>query len=111
MMIHQPWDKALEIFFSRIAHAKTPAMRRQREKEFAEFIDFLGTQAAEYPFLAAMQAALKDDLLAFPWFAEMQAKKILDAAELRDAGGPERPEPTGLAQQIIMAGKKRRGEV
>lgn len=39
-----------------------------------------------------------------------EARKVLESAVLRDAGGPERPAPTGLAAQIIAAGKKRRGE-
>jgi hypothetical protein len=110
MIQNSPWDKAREIFFSRIAHAKTPAMRRRREEEYAQFVEFLGTQAADYPFLAAMQAELQNDLLAFDWFAAAQAKKILDAARVARAGGPQRPKPTGLAAKIIEAGKKRRGE-
>jgi hypothetical protein len=110
MIQNRPFDEARELFFSRIARAKTPAMRRRREEEYAQFVDFLGTQAKGNQFLAAMHAELKNDLLAFDWFAAAQAKKILDAAALRDAGGPQMSKPTGLAAQIIAAGMKRRGE-
>jgi hypothetical protein len=36
------------------------------------------------------------------------AVAILDAARVRDAGGHPLEEPTGLAKQILDAGKKRR---
>jgi hypothetical protein len=103
MIQNRPWDKAREIFFSRIARAKTPAMRRRREEEYAQFVDFLGTQAKGNQFLAEMHAELKNDLMAFDWFAAAQAKKILSVTALLDSGGPQRPKPTGVAAQIIAA--------
>jgi hypothetical protein len=41
------------------------------------------------------------------------AKQILAAAAVRDAGGHAKPKPKAgsLAAQIILAGKKRRGEI
>jgi hypothetical protein len=40
------------------------------------------------------------------------ARAILTAAARRDSDGAnERPEPTGLAAQIVQAGRKRRGEI
>jgi hypothetical protein len=92
-MMIQPWDKAREIFFSRIAHAKTPAMRRRREEEYAEFVDFLGTQAEGDQFIAAMHAALKDDMLAFPWFAEgkrIKSSRLPSCAIRADRNGRSR---------------------
>jgi transcriptional regulator with XRE-family HTH domain len=39
------------------------------------------------------------------------AEGILRAGEMARAGGPALPEPTGLAKQILDAGKRRRGEI
>jgi hypothetical protein len=45
--------------------------------------------------------------------AQTQGEKILAAARRRDrmdGGADERPAPSGLAAQIVAAGRKRRGE-
>jgi DNA-binding XRE family transcriptional regulator len=39
------------------------------------------------------------------------AEGIIRAGEMARAGGPALPEPTGLAKQILDAGKRRRGEI
>jgi predicted transcriptional regulator len=39
------------------------------------------------------------------------AELIHRAAETARAGGPKLPEPTGVAAQILAAGKRRRGEI
>jgi hypothetical protein len=39
------------------------------------------------------------------------ARAIIRAGETARAGGPAMPEPSGTARLILMAGKKRRGEI
>jgi hypothetical protein len=59
------------------------------------FIVGQGSDASEYEMRVADPAAT--------------ARAILEAGALARSGGHERPEPTGLAAQILEAGRKRRG--
>jgi hypothetical protein len=43
--------------------------------------------------------------------ADVIAAEIIAAGELARAGGPPLPEPTGVAAEIINAGKRARGEI
>jgi hypothetical protein len=70
-------------------------IRAAREREFNELLAFVRGQR---PAAIAPEAA-------------SASAQIIEAAETARRGGPELPAPTGMAAQIIAAGKKARGEV
>jgi hypothetical protein len=78
--------------FAHLANFGTPEIVHEIE---TPFVAGHGSDAAEWQPHVADPAAM--------------ARKITDAAALARNGGHDRAEPTGLAAQIIEAGRKRRG--
>jgi len=73
----------------------------------------LKQQRAPSPSPAAELRIESSVALAFINAATLEdaADQITGAAELARRGGPKRPEPTGLAADILRAGCKRRREI
>jgi hypothetical protein len=79
--------------FAHLANYGAPEVELPQVAE--RFIAGQGSDAAQWQPYVADPAAT--------------ARKIIDAAALARSGGHERAEPTGLAAQILEAGRKRRG--
>jgi hypothetical protein len=65
--------------------------------------------AGELAFLTK-EAPTAPHGIGLPIDAAATARAIVKAAATRDAGGPTMPKPSTVAQQILDAGAKRRGE-
>jgi hypothetical protein len=94
-------EKAEKLFSLDEARA-TRAAREDRARNFTAFLQ--GLEAiGDSAFIQELQNSSLSGLL-----SRVQAERILEAAELRGAGGPQRPKPIGLAAKIVEAGIKRR---
>jgi hypothetical protein len=108
--------------------AERKADRRRREREFERLMEFVrDPSATAFEHLANYRAPEVElpqvaeqfnvghgsDAAEFETHvgdAEAMAREVLRCGEMARGTGPQRPAPTGLAAQVIEAGRKRRGE-
>jgi hypothetical protein len=106
--------------------AERAADRKRREREYEKMMEFVrDPSASPFAHLAPYRAPEVELSNAEPFVAGLgtdaavfemhvvdpaaMTKEILRCGEMTRGIGPQRPEPTGLAAQIVEAGRKRRG--
>ena len=79
----------------------------------SDFVKSLRQMTETAPVAPAAVVAPRVDFETFETLASdpaRTARAIVDAAKMARAGGPMAPKPSTIAQQILDAGAKRRGE-